>query len=71
MRSLLIFLVLTIICLVPSAYSALIGTVAMSAEEYSRKWEPFLGHRAPLWNDKDWNDLYEKYKSFHKNEGCA
>ena len=67
MRSLLICLALTIIYLVPSSSLALKETVAMSAEEHSRKWEPFLGHRAGLWNDKDWNDLYEKYKSFHKN----
>ena len=42
-------------------------TVAMSAIEYSRKWEPFLGHRRSVPNDKNWNDLHDAYKSFHQN----
>ena len=42
-------------------------TVAMSAIEYSRKWEPFLGHRRSLHDDKNWSDLYEAYKFFHKS----
>ena len=42
-------------------------TIAISAIEYSRKWEPFLGHRRSLDNDKDWENLYNAYKSFHEN----
>ena len=42
-------------------------TVAMSAIEYSRKWEPFLGHRRSLHNDEGWENLYDEYESFHEN----
>lgn len=42
-------------------------TVAMSAVEYTRKWEPFLGHRQILFNDKEHEKLYEMYQSFHEN----
>ena len=39
----------------------------MSAIEYSRKWEPFLGRRRSLPNDKNWKNLHDEYKSFHEN----
>lgn len=41
-------------------------TVAISAIEYSRKWEPFLGHQQSLPNNEDWKNLHNAYKSFHE-----
>ena len=74
MRQFLMLLLLAIVglVLIPQVapapkYASKKETVAMSAIEYSRKWEPFLGHRRSLVDDKDWNNLHDAYKSFHEN----
>ena len=76
LRMLLVFMTLGLIPMsqvvsIPKDSSDLISvsqeTVAMSAIEYSKKWELFLGHQQRLSDDKDWKDLYDAYKSFHKN----
>ncbi len=74
MRQFLMLLLLAIVglVLIPQVapapkYASKKETVAMSAIEYSRKWEPFLEHRRSLVDDKDWNDLHDAYKSFHEN----
>lgn len=41
-------------------------TVAISAIEYSRKWEPFLGHQQSLPNNEDWKNLHDEYQFFHE-----